>query len=260
VNLALPAIIVFLLLLPGFILRARLKRVERTSLDFSPFGQVVVEAVLWALLAHSLWLLFSYFIFDRVLLTTEFLKLLSADTRAQATAIEATDRSGGWVGAYFLTIFLASTIVPNVGRNLVTRFRLDRGGAKLGRFFRFHHAPWYYLLTGADFDKEKEPDLILISAIVEVAGNAYIYSGVLDGYLVNSEGQLDRLVLQQAMRRSMESDKKLERPLAWPVAMRFYPIDGDYFVLRYSEAITLNVEYIRLSVMDAAPQKQSTLW
>ena len=28
---------------------------------------------------------------------------------------------------------------------------------------------------------------------------------------------------------------------------RFYPIDGDYFVLRYAEAITLNVQYLRFT-------------
>lgn len=51
-NVALPALIVFLLLLPGFIFRTNLKRSERTSLDYSPFGHVVAEAVLWAL-AHA---------------------------------------------------------------------------------------------------------------------------------------------------------------------------------------------------------------
>ena len=29
---------------------------------------------------------------------------------------------------------------------------------------------------------------------------------------------------------------------------RFYVVDGDYFVLRYSEVITLNVEYITLKM------------
>jgi len=43
-NVALPALIVFFLLLPGFVFRTNLKRVERTSLDFSPFGQLVTEA------------------------------------------------------------------------------------------------------------------------------------------------------------------------------------------------------------------------
>jgi hypothetical protein len=33
-NLALPALVVFVLLLPGFLARSRFKRIERSSLDF----------------------------------------------------------------------------------------------------------------------------------------------------------------------------------------------------------------------------------
>lgn len=75
-NVALPALVVFLLLLPGFVLRTRLKRAERTSLDYSPFGQVVAEAVLWALVAHVIWLAASDFLFGRVLEPKVLLSLL----------------------------------------------------------------------------------------------------------------------------------------------------------------------------------------
>ena len=33
-------------------------------------------------------------------------------------------------------------------------------------------------------------------------------------------------------------------------ADRFYPIDGDYFVIRYSEVITLNVHYVKFEPAD----------
>lgn len=40
---------------------------------------------------------------------------------------------------------------------------------------------------------------------------------------------------------------------------RFYPIDGDYFVLRMSEALTLNVQYMKLeSEPVTPPSTQST--
>jgi hypothetical protein len=35
---------------------------------------------------------------------------------------------------------------------------------------------------------------------------------------------------------------------------RFYPIDGDNFVLRYSEAITLNVQYVKLTAEPPADE------
>jgi len=64
-NVALPALIVFFLLLPGFIFRTNLKRAERTSLDFSPFGQVVAEGILWASVLHFFWLSVSHTVFQR---------------------------------------------------------------------------------------------------------------------------------------------------------------------------------------------------
>ena len=64
-NVALPALIVFFLLLPGFVFRTNLKRAERTSLDFSPFGQVVAEGTLWASVLHFVWLSLSRIAFQR---------------------------------------------------------------------------------------------------------------------------------------------------------------------------------------------------
>lgn len=59
-NVAFPTLILFLVLLPGFLLRNGLKRAERSSVDFSPFGQVVATAVLWAVFAHLAWMGLSY--------------------------------------------------------------------------------------------------------------------------------------------------------------------------------------------------------
>jgi hypothetical protein len=91
-NVALPALIVFLLLLPGFIFRTRLKRAERTSLDFSPFGQVAAEAVMWAVFAHLLWLAVSYWVFRHQLEPAVLMKLLSSDATGQARATELVGR------------------------------------------------------------------------------------------------------------------------------------------------------------------------
>lgn len=252
-NVALPALIIFLLLLPGFTFRTRLKRAERTSLDYSPFGQVAAEAILWALIAHLVWLLLSYLLFGNYLDAGVLLKLLSSDPTGQAKATDAVGDKFGWIAAYFVTLFFASYSIPKGARQLISKYRLDRDAYRLGSIFRFHQAPWYYLLTGADFEAEDEPDLIVVSAIVDVAGEAVLYTGVLDEFFVNSEGGLDRVVLQEVMRRPIGSDKDATKVEEGRDASRFYPIEGDYFVLRYSEAITLNVQYVKLTAADAAP-------
>jgi hypothetical protein len=252
-NVALPALIIFLLLLPGFTFRTRLKRAERTSLDYSPFGQVAAEAILWALIAHLVWLLLSYLLFGNYLDAGVLLKLLSSDPTGQAKATDAVGDKFGSIAVYFVTLFFASYSIPNGARQLISKYRLDRDAYRLSSIFRFHQAPWYYLLTGADFEEKDEPDLIVVSAIVDVAGEAMLYTGVLDEFFVNSEGGLDRIVLQEVMRRPIASDKEAAKVGEWRDASRFYPIEGDYFVLRYSEAITLNVQYVKLTTADAPP-------
>lgn len=244
-NIALPAVLIFIILLPGFALRSRFKRVERSSFDFSPFGQVVTEAVLLAALLHASWLTMAFIVFGRVLDTSTLLALLSSDAVSQRGAFKVLSTTQGWVGAYFGTLLAFSFYAPTLARGAITRWKLDRVGAKFSPLLRFHQAPWYYLLTGADFERGDEPDLILISAIVDTkADQPMLYMGVLDEYFVNMDGELDRLVLSDVLRRPLDSDRT---DLKDPSLSRFYPVEGDYFVLRYSEAITLNIRYVKLN-------------
>jgi hypothetical protein len=245
VNIALPALVVFVLLLPGFIARSRIKLAERLSLDYSPFGQVATEAVMWAAALHAIWLAGTWLWTGRVLRADLPLRLLSADAGTQARALDALAAEAGSVALYFGTLVALAYIVPAIIRSLIQHFRLDRAGSPLARFLRFSAAPWYYLLSGADFRREDTPDCIAISAIVSVAGKSVLYTGILVDYFLDQEGRLDRMILQGVMRRPLEKDKSpgsIDRELD-----RFYPIDGDYFVLRYAEAITLNVEYIKIT-------------
>lgn len=251
-NVALPALIVFFLLLPGFIFRTNLKRAERTSLDFSPFGQVVAEAILWALALHLFWLYASHLFFQHDFEPVVLMKLLSSAPNTQAEAADAVGRQFNWIAAYFATLIGVAFALPKFIRYAISRYRLDRVGAPLSAIFRFHQAPWYYLLTGADFNHEEAPDFIVVSAIVEIGKQAFLYVGMLDEFYVDDEGQLDRLVLQEVARRPIEADKAASFDADVPET-RFYAVDGDSFVLRYSEAITLNIQYVRLTLENAEP-------
>lgn len=245
-NVALPALIVFLVLLPGFIFRVRLKRAERTSLDFSPFGQVAAEAVLWALVVHLVWLSIAFLCCDRRFEPVVLMKLLSSAPASQIEAALAVGEQFRWIAAYFCTLLFASYAVPAALRSAISRFRLDRGSSPFGLLFRFHDAPWYYLLSGADFEQDEAPDLIVVSAIVAVGKDAVLYVGILDEFRVDPDGQLDRVVLQGVSRRPIAKDKPGSGAEAG-VRERFYAVDGDSFVLRYSEMITLNIQYVKLT-------------
>lgn len=242
-NIALPALVVFVLLLPGFIVRSRFKRAERASIDYSPFGQVVAEAVVWASVFHAMWLAVAYGALGQRLQTSVLMGLLSSEPGTQSQALRALALADGQVACYFLTLIIAAYVLPSLARRAIVRWRLDRQGSPVSPWTRFHGAPWYYLLSGADFEDTEVPDLIQVSALVSVGKEPMLYTGVLEDYFCDDEGQLDRLVLSNTMRRALSADKPLggdQDPA------RFYPIEGDYFVLRYSEAITLNIRYVRL--------------
>lgn len=157
-NLALPALIGFAVLLPGFIFRAGLKRTESESLDFSPFGKVAADAVLCAAVLHGAWLLCTSLLgrqFQPLLL----LQLLSSHPATQAQATGAVAGDVDEIAAYFMTLLLAAYAIPVLIRGAILGFKLDREGARFSSFFRFYDAPWYYLLTGADFIKTRNRTL-----------------------------------------------------------------------------------------------------
>jgi hypothetical protein len=242
-NLALPAVVLFFLLLPGFVIRSRFKRTERLTVDYSPFGRVVTEGVLWAAFLHVVWLIAAH-LAGHPLRTESFLALLSSDPQGQSRAVRDVASSDTLVFFYFVSMLAFSYFVPPLAREAIIRNRWDREDHPLSTLVRFHEAPWYYLLTGADYEESEVPDCIAISAIVDAAGEPMLYVGILDSFFFDDQGQLDRLILENTMRRRLVSDKPGDE--AAGAVPRFYGIDGDYFVLRYSEAITLNIEYLKL--------------
>jgi hypothetical protein len=201
---------------------------------------------LWALALHLLWLYGSDLLFEHDFEPVVLMKLLSSAPPLQADATEAVGRQFDWIAAYFATLISVSFALPKLIRRVISRYRLDRADAPFSAIFRFHQAPWYYLLTGADFASDAAPDFIVVSAIVEVGKEAVLYPGVLDEFYVDAEGQLDRMVLQDVSRRPISADKSGAAD-ASAAGTRFYAVDGDSFVLRYSEATTLNIQYVRLT-------------
>jgi hypothetical protein len=256
-NIALPAIIIFALLLPGFIVRSRFKRAERASLDYSPFGQVVTEAVLWACVLHLVWLSAAYLFLGQRFITEQLFRLLSADPAGQTRAIEWVGKRDVWIAIYFITILAFAYLAPAIARTAIIHWRLDRSQSPIGFLFRFKQAPWYYLLTGADFSEADKPDFISVAAIVDTAGAATLYTGVLEDFFFDEGGALDRLVLSNVSRRQLTSDKVVSLDMEEVNEMRFYAVEGDYFVLRYSEAITLNIQYLKLQEEDSINEESN---
>ncbi|MCD2513257.1 hypothetical protein [Comamonas endophytica] len=253
-NIALPALVVFACLLPGFIFRSRLKRVESISLDYSPFGRVATEAIIWAALLHLFWIVVVCRLAGKTVDLGVLLELLSSNLTLHGEALKTISRQIHQVALYFASLYVASFAIPSVIRYLITRFRADRQESLFSFLFRFNDAPWYYLLTGADFKDDEQPDMIVASAVVSIAGEAILFKGVLDSFYFKSDGSLDRLILGQTMRRPLSRDKgsaDAGGQGANDDESRFYPVEGDSFVIQYDQVLTLNIQYIKLTPAEA---------
>ncbi|WP_457653826.1 hypothetical protein [Rhodocaloribacter sp.] len=138
---------------------------------------------------------------------------------------------------------------------IVRKYRLDLRWDAL----RFDN-DWYYLFTGESraFDipekertrerlralfEEEQIVYVFIAAVVEQAGSAFLYWGILSDFFFDPAGKLDRIILQSAQRRSLARDRKEEDTRLPYESEVFYPIRGHYFVLPFANIRNLNVEY-----------------
>ncbi|MBB1625730.1 hypothetical protein [Achromobacter sp. UMC71] len=276
-NFALPAAVILLLVLPGFAFRSGLEMREGTKIDYSPFGDVVIRSIFWAGVLHAIVLAVTYCFLDRSVRFDILIRLMSKGTEPDDQAVMV--RYWLWIAQYFCALYVLAFIFPYFWKLAITKCGLDRSDSPFSKLFRFRRAPWYYLLSGADFAEGDRPDLIQVAALVEVGKGCYLYQGFLEHYFVDEHGQLDRLVISQASRRPLSADAVfLPGGMGWARDSkkmgpevpsrrrrkgvfvgrrskqrkphnpnRFYPIVGDYFVLHYDEVVTLNVQYIKLN-------------
>jgi hypothetical protein len=255
VNVAFSALLVFLLLLPGFLFRTYFKRAEKVVLDIKPFGQAAIDAFLTALVLDLLWYWLSHAFTGTRVDFKALLALVAGEKSSELDRAIAELAGDPWhPGLFFASLYGFAIASGFALRRMVTRLKLDRRGAPLANFLRFD-TPWYYLFTG--YDRPTPPNGVAIGAVVSLGGIAYLYTGVLVEYFLDDQGQLNRIVLASAARRLLSEDAVEESEPLSPDGgdmgapqygeERFYPIEGDYFVLRYSEVLTLNVRYLDLS-------------
>jgi hypothetical protein len=251
-NVALSAVVVFLTLAPGFVFRSRYRRVERTSLDYAPFGEAVVLGVAFAAVLHVIWLGLAR-LFGWAPNLRDFLLLLGSYGPAQADAIQRVAAHQYAVLLYYMSILLAPFALAPAVRRLAEHQGWHLPESRLYRVFGID-APWYYLLRVQAAQRGADA---LVAAVVAYGGKCYVVRGFVADFFVKPTGELDRIVLEFADRRPLEADKETDNT---DLSERYYQIDGDSFVLRYSEAITLNVQYVEFfsdTNVGVAPRSQA---
>ncbi|MEZ4699782.1 MAG: hypothetical protein R2834_05595 [Rhodothermales bacterium] len=260
-DVAFPALLIFLIVLPGIVCRYGYRKGSWTSpVYLTSISEEIAYGVVLAAALHGVWgwmlSLFGVAIdLDAVLF---FLTGANGDEadRAMRAVTYAPERIFG----YFLALNVFAGAVGFGLHEFVRRRRLDLRF----RTMRFRNE-WYYLFRQEDPIMEiieargwkwggrelrewlkfyrSIQGYTYVSAVVEQGGIAYIYWGYLHKFYFDKAGALDRIVLTHAKRRRLEQDKPDPLVKSPDNDARFYPISGDYLVLRYAHIHTLNVEY-----------------
>ncbi|MEO6808306.1 MAG: hypothetical protein ABI353_04255 [Isosphaeraceae bacterium] len=282
-NLAFPALIIFVLVLPGLIFR---RTYLRGSWNYpigrlGPVSEQVFHSVIYAAILNVVWATAIQVGFRGQIHIEHVVHLLTNSTptaktagadprrpvRGPATPAESISSYPLQIAAYFFGLYVLAWVVGLALHTLVRSKKWDRSclfsvplpgderqetrwyGIQLARYFRFENE-WHYLLTGESLQffeyrgrtTFEEREGTLIAAAVETKDHSYLYIGVLADYSFDPTGNLDKLVITDAVRRKLTDDD----------ASDYYPIKGYYLVLKMSEIKTLNIDYLtradRLSV------------
>lgn len=260
-NIAFPALFVLLLLLPGILLSYSYRRgfFQRSPVTLGPIRNEIGRGIVWALLIHPvvLSLLWSVGVWspDPDLL----LALTGGTVEVSSETVSTQFRASLW---YLVGTNLSAPVVGGLAHKIVRANRLDLRYDWL----RFSNE-WHYLFSGEarvfQVDQEDRTvatikefldwdfSFVFVSVIVSTGEESTLYWGVLSDFYFDSAGQLEKIVLEDAQRRPLRADTDAspddetgarERELP-PASERFYPIRGEYLVLRYENIQTLNVEY-----------------
>ncbi|MBL4671389.1 MAG: hypothetical protein JKX81_03945 [Arenicella sp.] len=249
-GLALSAVFLFLLLTPGLLATHRYYTQASYSRSTTPtlsFGveSILAAALLVSLPLHVLWLTAIHYlnlygleighvdfkeVFD-ILLGNKFDKNANLYFPFRNALFL---KFLSYISSQLLLIWLA---VPVFMKLLDRNFEYSKKGALASK-----GATWYkvftYIEEVGEYGVDELPNFILIDLTLELGGETYIYSGVLDDYQLTDQGDLHRIILLNASRSQIKGNGILD------------PVDlpGEYLVLNCDNVQTIVVDYAWLSV------------
>lgn len=255
-NIAFPAVLLFLLVLPGFLLRSAFTKADGTNLDFKPFTNRTAFSIIFAAIIHSIWIyifvpICSYQIHFNTLIDL----LIGGNHTIEHREKILNEPTATFI--YFITIYLFSYLGGRFFGALVRSLKWDRKSTfpnwlKWIADILKLDTNWYYLFSGINKEDSETLNIIgvYIAAVVTFKDTAYLYQGLLSDYYLDENGCLERIELKNVYRRpfikqldadAQEFSTSNENERFEKV---FYKVKGHYFVLRSSEIQTLNIRYI----------------
>jgi hypothetical protein len=232
-SVAFSAVLIFLIFVPGFILRRvylsyPFSRKYAISSPFDDIAAIVLAIVLQAAMCGLVTLVSSY----RVDLPLLGALIIGTHSDAlQSFALRDVQNHLGAITAYNLSLWAIAGAAGFLARGVVLKFELDRKFT----FLRFNN-DWYYLLMGREWGLKEgaDFDLVWIDALVKAGTSQVIYSGTLHSFFLAKDGGLDSICITDAQK--------------WMTPGAFAPITipGQGFVIKYSEVLNVNVVFYQL--------------
>jgi hypothetical protein len=254
-NIAFPALIIALLLLPGIVFRYAYSRGSwgwTSPVSFRGVSDELAYGAVFAVVIHLISLevaaLSGHRADGRSLLAFLTGNFGPTGERYEGAIASVADHPAA-IGTYFLGVVGVAAITGRASHWLVRETNLDHRT----QILRFKNE-WHYLLTGevlsfAERGGKREIDGVFLSAVVDHGKEAYLYRGIVVDWSFDSDGGLENVRLRLAHRRKLDADRTVSAKAAEYVGPddRYYAIRGDLFVLRYSEMKTINLDYFSLS-------------
>lgn len=253
-DITLSTLILFFLALPGFVARSVYHSDEfsRTILPRS-WVEDFTSALVFALPLHFIAIFISEFIhhvskeiYYPIVPDVDFAKIV----RLLAANFEPTgpySLNGIVDNAYqnWIYVLMYALLIHTLGgclgfttRTIVWKNKLD---LKWPTLFKFRNY-WLYRLRGRGIiEGNIDPNIQFIHALVEVEEKIVLYSGILQSFIVDEDGELLDLLIINA-NRSFNTMKKKDKNVDY----EWLGIPGSIFVLKYSEIKNLNLFYYHL--------------
>ena len=234
-NIAFPAFFILILIIPGFIFQNSYEKVENTTIEKKPFDVSSSLAFFYALLLHALLISVLVPLSGNGINYDICIKLLIGAKSIPDADLQAISHNIPTIILYVASSFFLAFFLGKLFQKVI--FTLNPYKSSRYAF----DTPWYYELKGK-LSETQNAELIKLSCLVDSKNTSFLYYGFLENFYLDSNGQLNRIVLSDAMRRPIESDDP--KFFDSTSEARFYEVKGDRLMLKYEDIKNINIEYL----------------
>jgi len=260
-NIAFPALFVFLLALPGIILRYAYRDwAWKIPVYRLPLGEEIAKSVVISAILH----LFACWVAEGVGYRVNFSDVLAlltggfglpAETlKLRLAAITAHPLA---VALYFLSLYSAAAVLGLIAHLVVRRYRLDHRFKPL-RFDNFWHyalnaevplfgeniSEYAEMLDISEAEVVTQESLTIVSCVVSHGPTAFVYFGFPIDYSFDRDGTLEKIVIENVSYQELLTPDEETATRAAGGTMSRGSIEADFLVLNALDIHNVAIQYI----------------